>query len=154
MHKLFPSSTFFDFETIRILGTTVYGGAEAAEVLEAVGDIKPNDPITWEKAWSNQAARAELLAQWVLDESDSSAVSATQWEQVRRMPPGEMQTAVPASSWAKTRVAMTDWAKFLRLMSRGTIKGVSASNRRFFNKSWRSAFPRPLMAAVARALLV
>ncbi|TDZ60832.1 Hydrolyase ccsE [Colletotrichum trifolii] len=62
MHKLFPSSTFFDFETIRILGTTVYGGADAAEVLEAVGDIKPNDAASWEKAWAKQAARAEVLA--------------------------------------------------------------------------------------------
>ncbi|KAL3302144.1 alpha/beta hydrolase [Colletotrichum asianum] len=39
MHKLFPSSTFFDFETVRILGTTVYGGAETAEVLEAVAEV-------------------------------------------------------------------------------------------------------------------
>ncbi|KAK1950776.1 alpha/beta hydrolase [Colletotrichum sublineola] len=58
----FRAALFLDFETIRILGTTVYGGAEVAEVLEAVGEIKPNDPISWEKAWSKQAARAELIA--------------------------------------------------------------------------------------------
>ncbi|KAM0334356.1 hypothetical protein ACHAQA_001382 [Verticillium albo-atrum] len=62
MHKLFPNSPFFDFETIRILGTTVYGGADAAEVLEAVGQIKANDPLSWEKAWGLQAERAEALA--------------------------------------------------------------------------------------------
>ncbi|KAK6844097.1 hypothetical protein PG995_014207 [Apiospora arundinis] len=62
MHKLFPTSPFFDFETIRILGTTVYGGADAAEVLEAVGHIKPNDPVSWEHAWGTQAAWAEGLA--------------------------------------------------------------------------------------------
>ncbi|KAK7984736.1 hypothetical protein PG988_002358 [Apiospora saccharicola] len=62
MHKLFPTSPFFDFETVRILGTTVYGGADAAEVLEAVGDIKPNDPVSWEQAWATQATRAEALA--------------------------------------------------------------------------------------------
>lgn len=62
MHKLFPSSGFFDFEVIRILGTTVYGGADVAEVLEAVGEIKPGDPLSWEKAWRTQALRAEQLA--------------------------------------------------------------------------------------------
>ncbi|KAK8133017.1 alpha/beta hydrolase [Apiospora kogelbergensis] len=62
MHKLFPASPFFDFETVRILGTTVYGGADAAEVLEAVGHIKPNDPVSWEQAWATQATRAEALA--------------------------------------------------------------------------------------------
>ncbi|EXU97567.1 DUF1100 containing protein [Metarhizium robertsii] len=62
MHKLFPGSGFFDFEAIRILGTTVYGGADVAEVLEAVGEIKPGDPVSWERAWRTQALRAEELA--------------------------------------------------------------------------------------------
>ncbi|TWU72710.1 hypothetical protein ED733_004222 [Metarhizium rileyi] len=62
MHKLFPGSGFFDFEAIRILGTAVYGGADVAEVLEAVGQIKPGDPVSWEKAWRTQALRAEELA--------------------------------------------------------------------------------------------
>ncbi|GKT54728.1 alpha/beta hydrolase [Colletotrichum tofieldiae] len=73
MHKLFPSSTFFDFETIRILGTTVYGGAEVAEVLEAVGEINSNDPISWEKAWAKQAARAEVLAKEACAHGDRDA---------------------------------------------------------------------------------
>ncbi|KAI8315394.1 Hydrolyase [Colletotrichum sp. SAR11_59] len=73
MHKLFPSSTFFDFETVRILGTTVYGGAETAEVLEAVGEIKANDPISWEKAWAKQAARAEVLAKEACAHGDKDA---------------------------------------------------------------------------------
>ncbi|OTB17065.1 hypothetical protein K445DRAFT_58234 [Daldinia sp. EC12] len=63
MHKLFPRSGFFDFETIRILGTAVYGGSDAAEVLEAVGHIKPEDPVSWESAWGTQAKRAEMLAE-------------------------------------------------------------------------------------------
>ncbi|KAI5928467.1 alpha/beta-hydrolase [Camillea tinctor] len=63
MHKLFPSSPFFDFETIRILGTTAYGGADVAEVLEAVGQIKPNDPTSWATAWTTQAERATRLAE-------------------------------------------------------------------------------------------
>ncbi|KAI0109878.1 alpha/beta-hydrolase [Daldinia grandis] len=63
MHKLFPHSGFFDFEAIRILGTAVYGGADAAEVLEAVGHIRSEDPVSWETAWRTQAERAEALAE-------------------------------------------------------------------------------------------
>jgi hypothetical protein len=62
MHKLFPRSGFFDFETVRILGTTAYGGADVAEVLEAVGEIKSDNPASWEDAWRKQAQRAEKLA--------------------------------------------------------------------------------------------
>ncbi|KAI0905584.1 Alpha/Beta hydrolase protein [Ustulina deusta] len=62
MHKLFPRSGFFDFETVRILGTTAYGGADVAEVLEAVGEIKSDDAASWEAAWREQARRAEKLA--------------------------------------------------------------------------------------------
>ncbi|KAL0941604.1 alpha/beta hydrolase [Colletotrichum truncatum] len=73
MHKLFPNSTFFDFEAIRILGTSVYGGADAAEVLEAVGQIKANDPSSWEKAWQIQAKRAEALANEAQQHGDRDA---------------------------------------------------------------------------------
>lgn len=73
MHKLFPSSPFFDFETVRILGTTVYGGADVAEVLEAVGQIKANDPSSWESAWATQAARAEELAEEARRRGDRDA---------------------------------------------------------------------------------
>ena len=73
MHKLFPKSHFFDFETIRILGTAVYGGADAAEVLEAVGQIKPEDPVSWETAWHIQAERAEALAQEACQRGDCDA---------------------------------------------------------------------------------
>ncbi|KAI1505450.1 Alpha/Beta hydrolase protein [Biscogniauxia marginata] len=73
MHKLFPGSPFFDFETIRILGTTVYGGADVAEVLEAVGQIKPDDPISWEEAWRVQAERAMILAEEARTSGDRDA---------------------------------------------------------------------------------
>lgn len=61
MHRFFRGD-FFNFEVIRLLGTTRYGGADVAEVLEAVGNIRENDPITWHKAWSEQAKRTEGLA--------------------------------------------------------------------------------------------
>ncbi|RYP60984.1 hypothetical protein DL769_007909 [Monosporascus sp. CRB-8-3] len=40
-----------------------YGGAEVAEFLEAIGNIRGNDPISWYRAWSDQAQKAEKIAQ-------------------------------------------------------------------------------------------
>lgn len=62
MHHLFKNE-WLDFETIRILGTAPYGGADVAEVLEAVGDMKNGDPVRWQAAWACQAQRAEALAE-------------------------------------------------------------------------------------------
>jgi hypothetical protein len=61
MHQFFKGD-FFNFEVIRILGTTRTGGADVAEVLEAVGQIKDNDPVTWHHAWAAQAEKAEEVA--------------------------------------------------------------------------------------------
>ncbi|KAK4130814.1 alpha/beta-hydrolase [Trichocladium antarcticum] len=61
MHHFFKGQ-FFDFETVRILGTAVYGGSDVAEVLEAVGQIKDGDADSWNRAWKTQAERAEALA--------------------------------------------------------------------------------------------
>ena len=72
MHNLFKSP-FFDFETIRILGTTAYGGADIAEVLEAIAQIKDNDPTTWAAAWRVQADRAQTLAQEASQHGDRDA---------------------------------------------------------------------------------
>ncbi|EAW09119.1 alpha/beta hydrolase family protein [Aspergillus clavatus NRRL 1] len=76
MHKLFKNAPFFDFEAIRILGTTCYGGADVAEVFEAVDQIKNNDPETWETAWRIQAERAEKLAAEALEHGDRDAALA------------------------------------------------------------------------------
>lgn len=73
MHKLFKRSPFFDFEAVRILGTTAYGGADVAEVLEAVGQIKDDDPASWEAAWRIQAERAEKLAEQARSHGDRDA---------------------------------------------------------------------------------
>jgi len=58
----FFRSTFFNFEIIRILGTATYGGADIAECLDAIGQIKNEDPITWHRAWLAQAEKAEAIA--------------------------------------------------------------------------------------------
>lgn len=62
MHHFFKSE-WFDFETVSILGTAPYGGADTAEVLEAAGQIKDGDAGSWQAAWAEQARRAEALAE-------------------------------------------------------------------------------------------
>jgi pimeloyl-ACP methyl ester carboxylesterase len=61
MHQFFPG-IFFNFETVRILGMAPAGGAELAECLDAVGQIKDNDPESWHRAWAEQAHKAEAIA--------------------------------------------------------------------------------------------
>lgn len=61
-HKFFRGA-FFNFEAIRILGTCRYGGAEVAECLEAISHIRDNNADSWFRAWSDQAAGAESIAQ-------------------------------------------------------------------------------------------
>jgi hypothetical protein len=46
----FFKGIFFDFETVRVLGMAPHGGADVAEVLEAVGKIKDEDANSWERA--------------------------------------------------------------------------------------------------------
>ncbi|GAW22513.1 hypothetical protein ANO14919_120500 [Xylariales sp. No.14919] len=62
MHRFYKNE-FFNFETIRILGTTRYGGAEVGEVLEAVGETKENDPESWYRAWSKKSTMVEAIAE-------------------------------------------------------------------------------------------
>lgn len=72
MHHFFKSP-FFDFEVVRILGMTAHGGAEVAEVLEAVGQIKDADPKSWERAWTTQAVHAAALAEQAQKSGDRVA---------------------------------------------------------------------------------
>ncbi|KAL2132706.1 hypothetical protein VTI74DRAFT_3469 [Chaetomium olivicolor] len=65
MHRFFKGA-FFNFEAIRILGMTAHGGADVAEVLEAIGQIKDGDAASWGRAWKTQADRAEALAEEAL----------------------------------------------------------------------------------------
>lgn len=72
MHHFFKGQ-FFDFEICRILGTAVYGGSDVAEVLEAVGQIKDGDPVSWNRAWKTQAERALALAEVARKSGDRTA---------------------------------------------------------------------------------
>ncbi|KAK4222295.1 Alpha/Beta hydrolase protein [Podospora fimiseda] len=61
MHHLFRNP-FFNFEVVRILGTTSAGGADVAECLEAIGKIRENDAESWHQAWAEQAVKAAAIA--------------------------------------------------------------------------------------------
>jgi len=62
MYEFFKSHEFFNFELTRILGTAVSGGCEVAEFLDAVSEIKRNDPESWYRAFFKQGEKAERLA--------------------------------------------------------------------------------------------
>jgi pimeloyl-ACP methyl ester carboxylesterase len=66
MYEFFKSSDFFNFELMRILGSTPYSGCDAAEFLDAVSTIKNNDGESWYRAWIKQAEKAEKLAEEAL----------------------------------------------------------------------------------------
>ncbi|EKG11530.1 hypothetical protein MPH_11023 [Macrophomina phaseolina MS6] len=72
MHHFF-NGAFFDFEVVRILGTAPYGGADVAEVLEAVGQMRDGDADSWGRAWACQAERAEALADSARRSGDAAA---------------------------------------------------------------------------------
>jgi pimeloyl-ACP methyl ester carboxylesterase len=69
MHQFFKS-TFFNFEFIRILSASPFGGAEIAECLQAAGQIKNDDPESWHRAWNAQAEKAAALAKEALISGD------------------------------------------------------------------------------------
>ncbi|KAI9768097.1 MAG: hypothetical protein M1840_005131 [Geoglossum simile] len=62
MHVFFKG-VFFNFEAIRILGVAPTGGSDIAECLDAIGQIKCNDPVSWHQAWALQAEKAEAVAE-------------------------------------------------------------------------------------------
>jgi hypothetical protein len=70
MHKFFGSD-FFNFEFLRVLGTTPTHGADIAECLEAAGKIKVNDAESWYRAWTEAAEKAEALGKQGLASGDT-----------------------------------------------------------------------------------
>lgn len=73
IHQFFPGNTFYNFECLRILSTTPYGGCDPAEFLAAIAAIKPSDPETWATAWGHAASLAESLAEEALASGDTVA---------------------------------------------------------------------------------
>jgi pimeloyl-ACP methyl ester carboxylesterase len=75
MHRFFRGD-FFNFEVIRILGLARYDGADLAECLEAISQIRENDSGSWHKAWAEQAERAERVAEEALRQGQARAARA------------------------------------------------------------------------------
>lgn len=62
MYQFFKDA-FFNFELVRLLASTSFGGCEIGEALEALPQIRQQDPESWYNAWSKAGSRAETLAQ-------------------------------------------------------------------------------------------
>lgn len=61
-HHHFFNSPAWDFELTRLLGTAPTGGCDAAEFLQAVGELRRHDGESWYAAWSRQAETAHAAA--------------------------------------------------------------------------------------------
>lgn len=61
MFRFFKSDSW-NFEAVRLLGSTSADGCDVAEFLEAIGKIRQHDPESWYSAWHQQSQRAEAIA--------------------------------------------------------------------------------------------
>ncbi|KTG30292.1 alpha/beta hydrolase family protein [Haloferax profundi] len=71
------SQQAFDYQTLRAMAYTTFGGAEPGEVLATVARIEDGDTGSWYTEWRNTAERVERLADDAADAgSDRSARAA------------------------------------------------------------------------------
>ncbi|EED17265.1 alpha/beta superfamily hydrolase [Talaromyces stipitatus ATCC 10500] len=71
MHEFFSYSArnhyfqyaWYNLELLRLLGSTPSGGCDAAEFLETVSEIEPNDAASWQHCWFARAEKTEALAE-------------------------------------------------------------------------------------------
>ncbi|RAK75208.1 alpha/beta hydrolase family protein [Aspergillus fijiensis CBS 313.89] len=73
MHQFFPSSSFFNFEFTRVVGTIPFGGAELAECLDAATQITGDDAESWHRGWLVQAEKAHAIALEAAEHGDRHA---------------------------------------------------------------------------------
>jgi len=57
----------YNFQTLRALGQTPYGGADTGEVLATVKNIRETDDESWYLGWSHTAERVEKMARDLKD---------------------------------------------------------------------------------------
>jgi hypothetical protein len=57
---------WYNLELLRLLGSSSYGGVEAAEFLETIATIKPNDMASWKQNWLDLAERTHDHASQML----------------------------------------------------------------------------------------
>ncbi|KAI1416803.1 alpha/beta-hydrolase [Hypoxylon sp. FL1857] len=75
-----PSTDFFHFEYVRILGMAPMHGSDVGECIEAASKIKHNDAESWFRAWSDAADTSEALARNAAALGD---VEAARWAYLR-----------------------------------------------------------------------
>ena len=75
-HASFLSLAVFYFETIRIPRESVHGGAEIAEGVESISEIRDEDPMIWAFAWAKQARHTSALVTHAL--ADGNKLEACQ----------------------------------------------------------------------------
>jgi pimeloyl-ACP methyl ester carboxylesterase len=81
MHRFFTYSPFrhyfeykwYNLELLRLLGSAPYGGCDAAEFLETVGSLIPNDANSWREQWLSRAERTQALAEEIEESGHLSA---------------------------------------------------------------------------------
>ncbi|MCB0202438.1 MAG: hypothetical protein KDI03_20400, partial [Anaerolineae bacterium] len=64
--RWFKNQTY-NFEILRSLGESTYGGAEIGEVLSAVSGVKEGDDEAWYQGWNRVAAMVEDRAATLAD---------------------------------------------------------------------------------------
>ncbi len=57
--KFVFDNEFLDFEALRSVSVSVYGGSDIGECLEACSNIKEGDDESWYQAWNQLAEKVE-----------------------------------------------------------------------------------------------
>ena len=85
MHRFFTYSfrknyfeySWYNLELLRLLGSAPYGGCDAAEFLETVALLVPNDAVSWQRRWVALAGRTYDLAGEMMQYGHTSSARKT-----------------------------------------------------------------------------
>jgi hypothetical protein len=72
MHRFFKSE-FFNFEFLRNLSTTPYGGCEIGEALVVASRIRDCDAESWSQEWAVMSSKVEAIAEAAQRRGDTRA---------------------------------------------------------------------------------
>ncbi|MCJ1360528.1 MAG: hypothetical protein MMC33_010536 [Icmadophila ericetorum] len=85
MHPFFTYSfrnhyfeySWYNLELLRLLGSAPYGGCDAAEFLETVALLEPNNAVSWQRRWLTLAERTYDLAEEMMQCGHTSSARNT-----------------------------------------------------------------------------
>jgi alpha-beta hydrolase superfamily lysophospholipase len=66
VHRFFADQTYH-FQAVRVFSDVPFGGADIAESLETIGQVREGDAVSWYDAWASTAQRNAARAQACLD---------------------------------------------------------------------------------------